>query len=70
MARAKNICQHCGGKLLIEAIGSYGDVYRMLQNGEVSRRRIKRYTYEHSGDYMIYCEKCGNSVDPGQYGYP
>lgn len=69
MREAKNICQECGGKLLIEAVGNYGDVYRMKKNGEMSKVRIRRCIYETSGDYMIYCEKCGNSVDVKDYGF-
>ena len=69
MKKVKNKCPECGGCLLIEAIGNYGDVYRMKANGEMSKKRIKRCIYETSGDYMIYCENCGNTVDPREYGY-
>ena len=66
---AKNICPKCGGKLLIEAVGNYGDVYRMKKNGEMSKVRVRRFIYECSGDYMIYCEDCGNTVDAKDYGF-
>ena len=69
MKNPKNICPECGGKLLIEAIGNYGDVCYMKQDGTESKTRIRRYIYEHSGDFMIYCESCGNSVDSSKYGY-
>lgn len=65
----KNICPECGGRLLIEAIGNYGDVYRMKADEEMSKTRIRRHIYETSGDFLIYCEDCGNSVDASDYGY-
>ena len=43
MKEVKNICQKCEGKLLIEAVGNYGDVFRMKKNGEMSRKRIRRH---------------------------
>lgn len=56
---AKNICQYCGGPLVIEFIGSYGSVYPMKENGEPGRRRIKRILYEEgTSDCMIYCRNC------------
>ena len=66
---AKNICPECGGKLLIEALGTYGDVYRMNKNGDMSKARVKRVIYESSGDFLIYCEDCGNAVDEKGYGF-
>ena len=69
MSNAKNICPICGGKLLVEAIGNYGDVYRLKANGEMSKKRIKRFVYETSGQYMVYCEDCGNSVEASDYGF-
>ena len=69
MSKAKNVCPVCGGKLLIEAVGNYGDVYRMKKNGEMSTKRIRRCVYETSGDYMVYCEDCGNSVPASEYGF-
>ena len=67
--KAKNICPDCGGKLLIEAIGSYGDVYRMKSDGKISKKRIRRFIYEGSGEYLIYCENCKNIFDSSKYGY-
>jgi len=67
--KAKNVCPECGGKLLIEAVGNYGDVFRMKKNGEMSKKRIRRHIYESSGDFMIFCEECGNTVDPREYGF-
>ena len=54
MENDKNICPVCGGKLLIEAVGNYGDVYRMKKNGKMSKTRLRRFIYENSGEYMVY----------------
>lgn len=62
---AKNICPECGGRLLIEAVGNYGDVFRMKRNGEMYKRPIRRYIYEYSGDFMVYCENCKKIFEGG-----
>ena len=60
----KNICKYCGGKLVIEFIGSYGSVYPLKKNGQAGHRRIKRILYEESNDTpMIYCWDCGKSQE-------
>lgn len=60
MEEAKNICKHCGGRMVVEFIGNYGSIYPMLKNGKPGRRRIRRVLYEESGsDMMVYCSKCG-----------
>ena len=69
MNTARNICPKCGGKLLIEAIGNYGDIYRMRADGEMSKRRIKRVIYGGTGDYIIYCEQCSITFDTEDYGF-
>ena len=69
MNTSKNICPDCGGKLLIEAIGNYGDIYRMRADGEMSKRRMKRVVYEGTEQYMIYCERCRNTFDTSDYGF-
>ena len=55
-----NRCPHCGGKLVVEYIGSYGDVYVLGGNGKPCKKRIKRFIYDHHGDgnKMIYCWDC------------
>ena len=56
----KNICKKCGGKLVIEFIGTYGTVYPLKKDGEPGKNKIKRVLYEESsGDYIIYCSNCG-----------
>lgn len=65
----KNICPKCGGKLLIEAVGNYGLVYRMKRDGGMYKKPIRRLTYECSGLFMIYCEDCKNTYDASDYGY-
>ena len=48
-----------------EYFGSYGDVYYLKENGEPTKKRLKRYIYEHGGedDTMVYCLACGRSQD-------
>lgn len=69
MNTARNICPKCGGKLLIETIGNYGDIYRMRADGEMSKRRIKRIVYDGTDGYMIYCEQCRETFDTKDYGF-
>ena len=63
--KAKNICRFCGGRLVKEYIGNYGDVYYLKENGEPTKKRLKRYIYEHGGEdeAMIYCLACGRTQD-------
>ena len=59
-----NICPKCGGRLVAECIGSYGDVYPLNKKGEPRKRRLKRNIYEHDGDDpMIYCMDCGRGYE-------
>lgn len=52
-------CEYCGGLMVIEYLGSYGNAYRLKKNGEPSKKRIKRFIYEEDGSYsMIYCLNC------------
>lgn len=56
---AKNICKHCGGSLVIEYFGEYGDIYKLKKNGEECKKRLKRVVYGSNDENMIYCIKCG-----------
>ena len=69
MKSPKNICPNCGGKLIIEVIGNYGDIYHMKADGEIPKRRIRRVVYEGADQYLIYCERCNNNFDPDDYGF-
>ena len=69
MSEKRNICPECGGRLLIEAVGAYGDVYRMRANGEMGKVRLRRTIYETTGEYLIYCEKCGKNYSTEKYGF-
>lgn len=53
-------CPYCGGRMVIEYIGNYGNIYPLKKNGEPGKKRIKRILYEESGmeDAMIYCLDC------------
>lgn len=58
------ICPYCKEQLTFEAIGSYGDLYKInKRNGKVTKKRMRRVHYEHSGDFMVYCSKCGRNYD-------
>ena len=42
--------------MVIEYLGSYGNVYPLKKDGEPGKKRIR---YEESGDYpLIYCLDC------------
>ena len=69
MAEKKNICPECGGRLLIETVGTYGDIYRMQTNGEIGKVRLRRTMYESTGEHLIYCEKCGKNFPAEEYGF-
>lgn len=60
---ALNTCKKCGGKLLIEEFGQFGDIYRMKRNGDASKRRIKRKIYGDTGEAIVYCEACGKPAE-------
>lgn len=62
MVKAKNICPKCGNRLVIEAVGIYGDIYYMKRNGEMGTKRIRRCIYETTGEYLIYCKQCGHQI--------
>lgn len=57
-----NRCQKCGGRLVAEAIGTYGTVLDVKQDGSVGRK-LRRMIYEHSGEWMCYCTDCGWNCD-------
>lgn len=54
-----NKCEYCGGPLVVEFAGEYGEVYKIKKSGLVSSRRIRKIEYETDPDnYMIYCYRC------------
>lgn len=59
---SKCICPKCGGSLVIEYVGTYGTIYHIRQDGTIGRR-LRSAKYEHSGDYMVYCQNCGAGLD-------
>lgn len=65
MSENTNRCPHCGGQLVVEYIGSYGDVFMLGKNGEPNKKRIKRFIYEHYGEdgKMVYCWNCRKMPD-------
>lgn len=60
--KKKVVCPECGGNLIYEAIGNYGTLYYVRQDGRVGRR-LKSIMYEYSGDVMVYCSKCSNGYE-------
>ena len=57
-------CPYCGGRVVIEYLGSYGNVYPLKKNGEPGKKRIRRFLYEESGDVpLIYCWDCRKMVE-------
>lgn len=64
MIEIKNKCPKCGGRLVAEYIGSYGDVFLLNSKGEPYKYRLKRHIYEHDGcPPMIYCIDCGRAYE-------
>jgi hypothetical protein len=62
----QSVCPHCGGRLVAEVYGTYGDVFLLNKNGSVSKRRLKRFIYDKdwSKDAIaIYCFDCRRSPD-------
>lgn len=52
-------CKRCGGRIVIEYLGQYGDIYLMKANGEPSSTRIKRIKYGGDDyDPLVYCIDC------------
>ena len=61
---SKNKCPKCGGRLVAEFIGNYGDIFLLNKDGSGKTRRMKRMIYEHDGDPpMIYCIDCGEGYE-------
>lgn len=60
--RKKVVCPECGGNLICEAIGNYGTLYYVRQDGRIGRR-LKSIMYEESGDEMVYCSKCSSGYE-------
>lgn len=57
-------CPYCGGRVVIEYLGSYGNVYPLKKNGEPGTKRIRRFLYEESRDApLIYCWDCRKMVE-------
>ena len=56
-------CKYCGGHIVIEYFGDYGEVHRINKDGTVSKR-YKNIIYETHGrdDSIMYCEDCGAEV--------
>ena len=60
--QSKNICPKCGGLIVAEAIGNYGTVFYVKKDGSIGRK-LREIKYEHSGDWMYYCSRCGEGFE-------
>lgn len=60
------VCPFCGGRIVAEFSGNYGDAFYINKNGTVSRRRARRFMYELDNDSpQVYCMDCRR--DPADY---
>lgn len=56
-------CPMCGGSLVYEALGSYGDCYSInKRTGRLCKTKLRHLHYEHDS-VMIYCSECGCNFD-------
>lgn len=58
-------CEKCGGRLIYESMGTFGDLYLMRNEGYIFNQRLKRKHYEHFDREtdLVYCEKCHTQYD-------
>ena len=47
---------------MAEAIGNYGTIFYLRKDGAIGHK-MREIKYEHSGDWMYYCMKCGESYE-------
>lgn len=60
----KNICKYCGGKLVVEYIGTYGVVYELTRTGKLYKDRDRKIMYPMTKtEFMIYCQDCKKEPD-------
>ena len=58
----KNACPKCGGKIVAEAVGSYGILYYIRKDGTLGRK-LREAKYECTGEWLYYCPVCGTNYD-------
>ena len=62
----QSVCPHCGGRLVAEVYGTYGDAFLLNKDGSISKRRLKRFVYDKDWSkaaISIYCFDCRQSPD-------
>lgn len=60
----RNVCQYCGGRLVIEYIGSYGAVYELTRTGKPYKDRDRKILYPLTKtEFTIYCKSCRREPD-------
>lgn len=62
----KNICPNCGGPLVAEALGTYGTIHQIRQDGTVGQK-LRTVKYEHTGEWLYYCLECGKNYDENYF---
>lgn len=63
----KNVCEFCGGQLVIEYLGSYGYVYELTRTGRPYKERDRKIVYPLTKtEYTIYCKECGKEPDDNE----
>lgn len=56
-------CPICGGSLCFEAVGSYGDCFKIdKRTGRLCKKKFRRVHYAH-GDFMVYCLSCSHNFE-------
>jgi len=54
----KCVCPQCGGSLLVEYTGTYGEIYYLRQDG-MKGRKLRSVKYPRHDDCEVYCCVCG-----------
>ena len=60
--KVKNRCPKCDGRIVAEAIGNYGTVFYLRDNGTIGHK-LRSVKYEHTGEWLFYCDECGEQFD-------
>ena len=54
-----NKCKYCGGEMVVEYFGVYGEIFKMKRNGESGKTRIRKISYGGNGEEpLVYCWNC------------
>lgn len=57
-------CPVCGGHIVKEYYGDYGEIHRINKDGSTSKRsKVQIYETHGEDDRIIYCEDCGKILE-------